>query len=77
MGDQQNMLLTCGSFGMCKLCSTKHLKKDLKKTISNKMLNEYLTHLKKRLKVTLFEKIQFIKDIIQTTNKNYINIKIC
>lgn len=43
--------------GICRVCCLEYSKKDLNKTISNKMLNEFLTHLQKRMRVEDYEKI--------------------
>lgn len=48
----EHSLHITGGYGMCRLCSTQYLKVFLKKSISNKMLCQFLEHLRKRLKVS-------------------------
>jgi hypothetical protein len=67
----------CGSYGVCKVCSLQVSKKELQKSISRKMLGEYLSHLRKRLRVGHYERMQFIKDIANSKAPNYSNLKIC
>lgn len=77
MSDHKFSLHIAGSYGICRLCSIEYLKKNLKKSISNKMLCEFLSHLKKRMKVSEYERLEFVNDIIRKNIKNYITLQVC